>query len=118
MNAAVSRLRPFDAYTAICRSVLSVILTLHLLLLLVLSRSSPRDYQAFSALCLIWPVLVPFAFALNIAALYHIARSTGGGASRRVCLALALVSLIGTGVCGTFVFIVVSALGTRGIELH
>ena len=118
MNGVVSKSKPFDASTVIGRSGLGLALTLHLLLLLVLSRISPRDHEAFGALCLVWPVLVPLAFAFGVAALWHVATSFGGGTSRRVCLAAAIISIVGTGVCGYLVFLVMSALGPRGIELH
>jgi hypothetical protein len=59
--------------------------------------------------------LVPLAFALGVAALRHIHLSSGGGTSRHVCFAAALVSVVGAGVCGYFVVVVL--LGIAGIEI-
>ena len=101
--------KPFDVSTAICRSVPGLILTLHLLLLVVLSQVSPRDAQAFGALCLAWPLLVPVALGFGIAAILHVVRASGSVSGRRICLATSIISIVGTSICGFFVIRIVAA---------
>ena len=87
---------PMDAAWAVCRSVPGLLLTAHLLLLLVLSRVSPSDAEAFFFLCLAWPILVPIALFFGIAALRYLIRAPGRQPTRRRYLIIATVSLIGT----------------------
>lgn len=108
-------LTQFDVSTAICRSVPGLILTLHLLLLVVLSWVSPRDAQALSALCLAWPLLVPVAFGFAVAAILHVVRSSGPVSGRRVCLATSIISIVGTSICG-FLFIRIIATSPFGLQ--
>jgi hypothetical protein len=105
----------FNLSTAICRSIPGLILALHLLLLLVLSRISPSDAKDFAALCLAWPIVVPVALGFNIAAFAHIFRAGGGyESSRRVSLAIAIISIVSTSICGLLVGFLINALDGVG----
>lgn len=108
--------KTFDPSTAICRSIPGLVLALHLLLLFVLSRISPPDGQAFGALCLAWPIVVPVALGFNIAAFVHIFGAPDGTQSGRcVSLAFAIISIVGTSICGFWVVSLILALGPNGL---
>ena len=109
-----TKAQPLDAAWAICRSVPGLILTGHLLLLIVLSHTSESAAQAFGSLCLAWPILVPVALYFGVAAFRYLIRIPSDRPIRGRCLVIAVVSLVGTLVCGTWFIIVVANLPNLG----
>lgn len=109
-----TKAQPLDAAWAICRSVPGLILTAHLLLLVVLSHTSESAAQAFGSLCLAWPILFPVALYFGVAALRYLLRIPGGQPMRGRCLAISVISLLGTLLCGTWFVIVVAHLPNLG----
>lgn len=92
--------RAADPKWAIRRSIPGFLLAAHFLLLLLQSRMFPYGSTALQALFILYPIVVPIALFLSISVIRITIRSSGERANRRRCLAVAIVSLAGSVICG------------------